>query len=1330
MANWLDKYSEETPKAQNGRIAVPKGRSSEIKEHNAREEYTLPTSMRQIKDTPEEIAKARKQKIQASIESRKVPYTKDNWRKQLATETGAIGDKMRVSDTPNFFDDYVNPAVWVGSMASSLGQAPYQAQQSDSNIPYLTAIGAPLVGGALGGIGAKSTGQFINNMVNPLAGVTMPTTPKYRLITDGNLTLPSFKNMMNDVTDVSKNNNIYKDIAHSNRREFDNLLKDIKDGEGWKIGPDDLEKSAIKVQEGDADYWNYINAHRAEFADKHFKLTNPDDILNLGLNGSYNKRFLHNVGDENVYYRGQEPDAWDLERLANEPSGDAWSLTNESPGKNTQYFIDADDYKHDARVRTEEDAIRMGQKEAGDVFQKNMINYKGKFDPILKNQNGGEISIAQGGTWLDKWKEDHPSVRSMQNNTMNTKLNERNPKGKETNVVVKDNTSTKKIDTRQESARAQNERAMRESRQEAIRQNVQENMEEAYKHPLMQPGYFTPEGALIGAMQGATNMGPDLYNGEGTKAVIDALMMLPLAPNAIKAAGPAVQHMGKLMGKVGKVDNFTLPAPPSEFHLDITQPTSQIDDLRRAYHNSERFLTLDESALLSRDGYGNRLDYFPQHIRDVFSLDKPSADKMRMVTQYLNKPRLQYNEITDLPLSKLERLNELNAGVRSRYNANGQIAPELYNEQILRNIDDTFRDYNRLNPETRLNPKVTSRQLEILGMRPDAINLRRDYNRLYPETPTNMSGYTKEQTIAMLPKDKADKITKLSPDEFDNIYVTPKGDIVPLATTYNKPVIESVHNDEWVEAFNSNLPRLNKIIEANNTSGKPYTISNVDKSGNIKFDSEFGSSYFNTNITPGKFTGEIEDIANYQYMREIPGISMANTSSGVFGRGGIHKGTKAYESINTYLKEMELGRVKAGFNSQTQYSRPLWENAVKADKAVGYYGRPGAVHAVMKTVVPGAIGLGAAEQIIDKKQNGGIVRGDQDGYRNPKNRGKVVEIQGDTMGTDGYGDTPLYVIPDVGAPRVIYGNTGNHKFPGASKFTEYPMAQNGKQISGGLGVEDWWNNREEIQSTYKMANDVDPFMKNWMNNPVTKYKLNNQIGHLMEGKNPVDVINKNLNSLPIYDQKKMPNKNTSDFISNYKLQHPSESEVPYGDLELYFNHLREKSGVAGKYVKGIHSVSMKDINDKGTRAHEMTHGSGIQNEMEHYIDLNYNQKPDPNYPEDSYERRDYDYLKKDGVYPRIMDIRSELNLKPGQKVDRRIFNGNNMKTSGSIEDLRHFYDDDEIINILNTVASTNSTKKQVVAKNGKELKKLDQLTNFTNYNTPQPSGWLTKYMKS
>jgi hypothetical protein len=55
-------------------------------------------------------------------------------------------------------------------MASNLGQAPLQAQQQDSYMPYVTSIGTPLAVGALAGLGTKSTGQFVNNLVNPLAG--------------------------------------------------------------------------------------------------------------------------------------------------------------------------------------------------------------------------------------------------------------------------------------------------------------------------------------------------------------------------------------------------------------------------------------------------------------------------------------------------------------------------------------------------------------------------------------------------------------------------------------------------------------------------------------------------------------------------------------------------------------------------------------------------------------------------------------------------------------------------------------------------------------------------------------------------------------------------------------------------------------------------------------------------------------------------------------------------------------------------------------------------------------------------------------------------------
>jgi len=120
--------------------------------------------------TDKEIAEERETKIQESIKYQDVPFTKDNWREVLAKETQSTGDKFRVSLEPNFFDDYLNPAVMIGDMASNLGQAPLQAQQSDSVLPYVTSIGTPLVVGATAGIGTQSTGQFVNNLANPLAG--------------------------------------------------------------------------------------------------------------------------------------------------------------------------------------------------------------------------------------------------------------------------------------------------------------------------------------------------------------------------------------------------------------------------------------------------------------------------------------------------------------------------------------------------------------------------------------------------------------------------------------------------------------------------------------------------------------------------------------------------------------------------------------------------------------------------------------------------------------------------------------------------------------------------------------------------------------------------------------------------------------------------------------------------------------------------------------------------------------------------------------------------------------------------------------------------------
>lgn len=125
------------------------------------------------KDTPAEKAAQREKRIAASIKARAIPWTKDNWREHMAAETAATGDKLSLQQLPGigkYIPEMLDVTGGIGSMASALGSAPLRANQQNSLLPYAAAVGIPLVAGALGGVGANSTGQFANNMVNPLAG--------------------------------------------------------------------------------------------------------------------------------------------------------------------------------------------------------------------------------------------------------------------------------------------------------------------------------------------------------------------------------------------------------------------------------------------------------------------------------------------------------------------------------------------------------------------------------------------------------------------------------------------------------------------------------------------------------------------------------------------------------------------------------------------------------------------------------------------------------------------------------------------------------------------------------------------------------------------------------------------------------------------------------------------------------------------------------------------------------------------------------------------------------------------------------------------------------
>ncbi len=126
----------------------------------------------------QELAR-RKQAIQASQAAASRSFRERLTPENLAQETGATGDKLRFfpNDPDSFIDDYLNPLKMVGDMASGLGRIPLNVKQGNYGAAALD-VAIPVATGALAGLGAKSAGQFVNNLANPLAGTGQFLTTK------------------------------------------------------------------------------------------------------------------------------------------------------------------------------------------------------------------------------------------------------------------------------------------------------------------------------------------------------------------------------------------------------------------------------------------------------------------------------------------------------------------------------------------------------------------------------------------------------------------------------------------------------------------------------------------------------------------------------------------------------------------------------------------------------------------------------------------------------------------------------------------------------------------------------------------------------------------------------------------------------------------------------------------------------------------------------------------------------------------------------------------------------------------------------------------------
>jgi hypothetical protein len=405
-----DERAEAVKKVDNTRTSS-KPKFTDLKKINVRNK-TKAELAEQERKADEAIAAKRKavrEKADANVLNQWSTelFDSDNWTRQNLEDAGAgLESKFRLSDEPNFFDDYINPASWVGRMSANLGAAPNQIVQQDSMMPLVSSIAEPVLGGAIGEVVGPYISKALRPITRPINEAISPVMkkagnlfgkqkgkgPNYRLITDEDLSLSDFNKASKQQIKSIGEKNVYKDVAKSESKRHQDLMRDIEEyGEGWKYLDDDIASSAKQAADAKAEWTNYLDAQEANIK------TNPE--------------YFNNTPDELVYYKGKGLGKEELEQLAKEQV-DQWYGIQEYKGTrpNTKgYISDVDDYIGDPKYMlpgnrfNREAMLRDMGDDAMNSFNKmyKNQNWKPNIGDIPLNKQGGVIKSDRG-----QW--DHP----------------------------------------------------------------------------------------------------------------------------------------------------------------------------------------------------------------------------------------------------------------------------------------------------------------------------------------------------------------------------------------------------------------------------------------------------------------------------------------------------------------------------------------------------------------------------------------------------------------------------------------------------------------------------------------------------------------------------------------------------------------------------------------------------------------------------------------------------------------------------------------------------------------------------------------------------------
>jgi N-acetyl-anhydromuramyl-L-alanine amidase AmpD/predicted metal-dependent hydrolase len=167
-------------------------------------------------------------------------------REQMYVTGKSLEGKGRFNeDDETWYDDFLNPLNWITSAGGALATAPYVAKQSGSNMPYVSAIVNPLIGGRMMGSGSinplgknfwtneVSNSQFLNSMAGGIPGTVKGLTNRINPI--GIMRNRLNSRLYNPTTALNVSNNTVTGVKN-------NLTNSAIEGADLVLGDNNLRK--------------------------------------------------------------------------------------------------------------------------------------------------------------------------------------------------------------------------------------------------------------------------------------------------------------------------------------------------------------------------------------------------------------------------------------------------------------------------------------------------------------------------------------------------------------------------------------------------------------------------------------------------------------------------------------------------------------------------------------------------------------------------------------------------------------------------------------------------------------------------------------------------------------------------------------------------------------------------------------------------------------------------------------------------------------------------------------------------------------------------------